>query len=86
MYKLGGDGAFGSSGGFVGTDGLVIAGGGTGAGRSFVVVSGGWGRWEGRMTYAVPAYNNSESPDIVGESCEVVSELKLVVSGGGICL
>lgn len=38
-YKIGGDGSFGSSGGFVGTDGLVIAGGGTGAGRSFVTVS-----------------------------------------------
>lgn len=38
------------------------------------------------MTYAVPAYNNSESPDIVGEACEVVSELKLVVRRGGIGL
>lgn len=39
VHRPGGDGSFGSSGGFVGTDGLVIAGGGTGAGRSFVVVS-----------------------------------------------
>lgn len=38
------------------------------------------------MTYAVPAYNDSESPDIVGEASEVVSELKLVVRGGGIGL
>lgn len=43
VYKFGGDGVFGFSGGFVGIDGLVIVGGGIGVGCFFVVVSGGWG-------------------------------------------
>jgi hypothetical protein len=88
-----------SSGGMGGTEGLVIAGGGGGAGFSYKeVVSSAQrtgnvrsekmedGRWGIPLTYAITTNHHREGADVVRESRDIVTKLELVVCWLGLCL